>query len=73
MKKQIKQSAFDVMKQTQGRFFGLYLKDGERINAQFRQETAKTVVVYDRNNGIDRRINKSKINFIYSKNTPFFA
>lgn len=73
MKKQIKQSALDAMKQTQGRFFGLYLKDGEKINAQFRKETEKTVLVYDRNNGIDRRINKSKISFIYSKNTPFFA
>lgn len=73
MKKQIKQSAVDAMKQTRGRFFGLYLKGGEAINAQFRRETPKTVLIYDRNSGVDRQINKSKIEFVYSGNKPFFA
>jgi hypothetical protein len=73
MKKQNKQSAFDAMKQTRGRFFGLYLKNGEVINAQFRRETPKTVSVYDRSNRVDRQIHKSKIEFVYSENKPFFA
>jgi hypothetical protein len=73
MKKQKKQSALDVMKQTGGRFFGLYLKGGEAINAQFRRETEKTVLVYDRNNARHRQINKSKIDMVYSDNQPFFA
>lgn len=73
MKQQKKKTALEAMKQTGGRFFGLYLKGGEAINAQFRRETEKTVFVYDRNNGKHRQINKSKIEFVYSDSEPFFA
>jgi hypothetical protein len=71
MKKQNKTSAVGAMKQTKGRFFGLYLKSGEVINAQFRHETPKTVSVFDRNNSRQRLINKSSINSVYTNSTHY--
>jgi hypothetical protein len=69
--KQKQKSAVDAMKQTKGRFFGLYLKSGESINAQFRRETPEKVVIYDRNNSRDRIINKSSINSVYANSTHY--
>jgi hypothetical protein len=69
--KQKQKSAVDAMKQTKGRFFGLYLKSGESINAQFRRETPEKVVIYDRNNSRDRIINKSSINLVYTNSTNY--
>ncbi len=69
--KQKQKSAVDAMKQTKGRFFGLYLKSGESINAQFRRETPEKVVIYDRNNSRDRIINKSSINLVYTNSTHY--
>jgi hypothetical protein len=73
MKKLIKTSAVAAMKQTKGRFFGLYLKGGEVINAQFRRETPQMVLVYDRNNARDRMINKSKIDYVFTNSKAFSA
>ena len=73
MKKQNKTSAVGAMKQTKGRFFGLYLKSGEAINAQFRNETEKTVSVYDRNNNRKRVINKTSIDHIYTNGRSYAA
>ena len=69
--KQKQKSAVDAMKQTKGRFFGLYLKSGESINAQFSRETPEKVVIYDRNNSRDRIINKSSINSVYTNSTHY--
>lgn len=54
-------SLFDRLSNTKGRFFGLYLKDGERINAQYRSQSDRYVMVYDRNNAQNRRILKTRI------------
>lgn len=63
----------NVMKQTKGRFFGLYLKSGESINAQFRRETPKTVSIYDRSESRNRLINKSSIECIYTSGQVYVA
>lgn len=50
------------MKKSKGRFFSLTITTSERpINAQFVQETPKTVIIYDRNNYTHRRVNKSSL------------
>jgi hypothetical protein len=49
------------MRNSKGRFFGLKVKSGETINAQFRYETLDTVVIYDRNNLRQRRIYKTNL------------
>jgi hypothetical protein len=49
------------MRNSKGRFFGLQVKSGERINAQFRYETSDTVVIYDRNKSRQRRIYKTNL------------
>ena len=51
----------DGMRNSKGRFFGLQVKSGERINAQFRYETSDTVVIYDRNKSRQRRIYKTNL------------
>jgi hypothetical protein len=51
----------DGMRNSKGRFFGLQVKSGEKINAQFRYETSDTVVIYDRNASRQRRIYKSNL------------
>lgn len=68
-----KTSAVDAMKQAKGRFFGLYLKNGEVINAQFRRETPQKVSIYDRNNGRERLINKSGIDYVLTNNRGYLA
>jgi hypothetical protein len=50
-----------AMKNSKGRFFGLTVKNGDRINAQFSYETPQTVVIYDRNRYTHRRLNKSSL------------
>jgi hypothetical protein len=68
-----KTSAVDAMKQAKGRFFGLYLKNGETINAQFRRETPQKVSIYDRNNGRERLINKSSIDLVFTNSRAYAA
>lgn len=54
-------SKLNAIRNSKGRFFGLYTKQGEAINAQFRGETDAYVDVYDRNSHRTRRIAKSSI------------
>lgn len=50
-----------AMRNSKGRFFGLTTKTGDRINAQFVDETPSTVVIYDRNRFLHRRLNKTSL------------
>jgi len=50
-----------AMKGSKGRFFGLTTKSGDVINAQFVNETPSTVVIYDRNRFLHRRLNKTSL------------
>ena len=52
---------FDRMARTAGRFFGLVLESGERINAQYRNQTDKYLMIYDRNQARNRRILKTQV------------
>ncbi len=54
-------SLFDRLPNTKGRFFGLYLSSGERINAQYRSQSDRYLMVYDRNNVRNRRILKTQV------------
>ena len=51
----------NVMKNSKGRFFGLTVKNGSRINAQFVHETPNSVVIYDRNQFTRRRLMKTSL------------
>jgi len=50
-----------AIRDSKGRFFGLYTKQGESINAQLESETDQTIVVYDRNFNRTRRFSKASI------------
>lgn len=50
-----------AIRQSKGRFFGLYTKQGESINARFVNETPSYVSIYDRNNGSERKLAKSSV------------
>jgi len=50
-----------AIRQSKGRFFGLYTKQGESINARFINESPSYVSVYDRNNGSERKLAKSSV------------
>lgn len=50
-----------AMKGSSGRFFGLYTKSGEAINAQFLSETPCYVTVKDRNAASTRKLAKSSL------------
>jgi len=50
-----------ALRNTKGRFFGLYTTQGEALNAQLRRETDNYVHIYDRNNGVDRKLAKTSI------------
>jgi hypothetical protein len=50
-----------AMQNSKGRFFSLETKTGEIYNAQFSYDTPKTVVIYDRNRFLHRRLNKSSL------------
>jgi hypothetical protein len=50
-----------AMRSSSGRFFGLKMKSGESLNAQYCYDTPSTVVVYDRNNFKHRRLNKASL------------
>jgi len=51
----------NAMKSSKGRFFSLTTKSGDRISAQFVDETPQTVVIYDRNRFLYRRLNKTSL------------
>lgn len=54
-------SLFDRLTKTGGRFFGLYLRNGEKINAQYRSQSDRYLMVYDNNKVRNRRILKSEV------------
>ena len=51
----------NAIRNTKGRFFGLYTKQGEVLNAQFRGESDQYLKVYDRNSKVDRRFAKTSV------------
>ena len=46
---------------TKGRFFGLYLTNGEVLNAQYRSQTNSYITVYDRNARLVRKLRKTSV------------
>lgn len=46
---------------TKGRFFGLYLRNGEVLNAQYRSQTNSYITVYDRAAKTMRKLRKSSV------------
>ena len=50
-----------AIRNTRGRFFGLYTTQGEAMNAKLMGETDKYVQVYDRNAGENRKLAKTSI------------
>jgi hypothetical protein len=52
---------FDRIANTAGRFFGVTLQSGERINAQYRSQSERYLVVYDRNQARNRRLLKTNV------------
>ena len=46
---------------TKGRFFGLYLKNGEVLNAQYRSQTNSYITVFDRTSKSLRKVHKSNV------------
>ncbi len=62
MSKSNQNNIVTAMKNSKGRFFSLATTTSRRrINAQFVEETPKTVVIYDRNRYSHCRINKSSL------------
>jgi len=58
----------NAIRSSKGRFFGLYTKQGEAINAQFLSETPSYVNVYDRNGGCDRKLAKTSLSGVRLSN-----
>jgi acetoacetate decarboxylase len=58
-KKQI--GALEAIRNSKGRFFGLYTTQGQVMNAQFLGESDDYIHVYDRNRNVDRKLAKSSI------------
>jgi len=50
-----------AIRNSKGRFFGLYTSQGESLNAQLMTETENYVKVYDRNSGEARKFAKSSV------------
>lgn len=50
-----------AIRESKGRFFGLYTKQGESINARFVDESPSYVSIYDRNNKMQRKLAKSSV------------
>jgi hypothetical protein len=46
---------------SKGRFFGLYLKNGETLNAQYRNQTDAYLTVYDRTSKMTRKFRKTSV------------
>ena len=54
-------STLTRIENSKGRFFGLYLKTGEVINAQYRSQTNSYLTVYDRNSRTIRKFRKTSV------------
>lgn len=63
MKKLTKQQieALNQIRNSKGRFFGLYTTQGQVINAQFNYETDGYIYVYDRNRTEVRKLSKHSV------------
>ena len=59
--KRVNTRVMRAIRNTKGRFFGLYTSQGESLNAQLMGETDNYVKVYDRNAGVGRKFAKSSI------------
>tara|TARA_R110000824_G_scaffold256329_1_gene445351 strand:- start:8847 stop:9071 length:225 start_codon:yes stop_codon:yes gene_type:complete len=59
--KQINMRVMKAIRNSKGRFFGLYTFQGESVNAQLMGETDSYVKVYDRNAGVNRKVAKTSI------------
>jgi len=53
--------ALNAIRNSKGRFFGLYTTQGAVINAQFLGETDSYIRVFDRNKRVDRTLAKSSV------------
>ena len=53
--------AINSIRNSKGRFFGLYTTQGEVMNAQFLGETDSYLRVFDRNHKNDRTIAKASV------------
>ena len=54
-------TVLNTIRGTRGRFFGLLTTQGETLNAQFRGETNSYIEIFDRKNGVNRRLAKTSI------------
>jgi hypothetical protein len=54
-------TALKAIRNSGGRFFGLYTTQGDVMNAQFVDETPNYIRVYDRNNFETRQLAKSSV------------
>ena len=54
-------NVINEIRNSRGRFFGLYTNNRPAINAQFQSETPAYVMIYDRNSRTKRKLAKSSI------------
>ena len=59
--KKVNTRGISAIRNTKGRFFGLYTSNGEVLNAKLKSETNNYVNVYDRNAGVNRKFAKNNI------------
>lgn len=59
-------SALKAIRETKGRFFGLYTTQGEVVNAQFLGETSNYITIFDRNARFNRRLAKTSLALVNS-------
>ena len=64
-------SVLKAIRNSKGRFLGLYTKQGESLNAQLQSETDQTIVIYDRNFNRTRRLSKTSIAGVRSGSRTF--
>lgn len=55
------QKVLRAIRNSSGRFFGLYTKSGETLNAQYVSESDAYVTVYDRNAYEERKLAKTSL------------
>lgn len=55
------QRVLRAIRNSGGRFFGLYTKNGETLNAQYVNESDAYVTVYDRNAYVERKFAKTSL------------
>lgn len=58
-------SVINEIRNSRGRFFGLYTNNRPAINAQFHSETPSYVMIFDRNSRMKRKLAKSSIIGVY--------